>query len=204
LARDSSKTKQTYSKYKKEELLKLERFAEISAAKLVDAIQAKKNPPLPRFIYGLGIRHVGVQTAIDLATHFHELDKLAHSTIDELSEVEGIGVVVAEAIVEWFEEPSNQKLLEKFASYGVEPEKTKKTTGPLSGKSFVITGTLSEMSREAAAERIRELGGTFQSSVGKETDYLVVGDNVGASKLAKAQKLGTKQIDEQEMLKLIR
>ncbi|HVX58218.1 MAG TPA: NAD-dependent DNA ligase LigA [Candidatus Saccharimonadales bacterium] len=188
---------------KKEDVLKLERFAEISASKLVKAIADKKHPPLPRFIYGLGIRHVGVQTAIDLATHFHSLEKLSAATIDELSEVEGIGEVVAEAIVEWFEEPRNKRLLEKFAACGVKPEKAEQTSGPLAGKNFVVTGSLESMSRDEAAEKVRALGGTFQSSVGKETDYLVVGGNVGASKLAKAEKFGTTQIDEAAFLKLL-
>jgi DNA ligase (NAD+) len=187
----------------KDDLLKLDRFAEISATKLANAIQDKKHPPLARFIYGLGIRHVGTQTAIDLAAHFKTLNKLSHSTIDELSEVEGIGEVVAEALVEWFEEPRNKKLLEKFEKVGVEPQKAKEITGPLSGKNFVVTGSLDSMSREEAGERIRALGGTFQSSVGQETDYLVVGANVGASKLTKADKLGTKQINETEFLKML-
>jgi DNA ligase (NAD+) len=190
-------------KIKKEDLLKLDRFAEISASKLIKAIKDKKHPPLPRFIYGLGIRHVGTQTAIDLAAHFQTLNKLSNSTIDELSEVEGIGEVVAEAIVEWFEEPRNKKLLEKFNSFGVEPESAKQISGPLSDKNFVVTGSLESMSREEAGERIRALGGTFQSSVGKETDYLVVGANVGASKLTKAEKFGTKQIDETKFLRMI-
>jgi DNA ligase (NAD+) len=129
--------------------------------------------------------------------------KKGNSTIDELSEVEGIGEVVAEAIVEWFEEPRNKKLLEKFNSFGVEPESAKQISGPLSDKNFVVTGSLESMSREEAGERIRALGGTFQSSVGKETDYLVVGANVGASKLTKAEKFGTKQIDETEFLRMI-
>jgi DNA ligase (NAD+) len=190
-------------KVKKEDLLKLERFADISAGKLVKAIQDKKSPELPRFIYGLGIRQVGVQTAIDLATHFKILRQLSISTIDELSEIEGIGEVVAEAIVEWFEEPANKKLLEKFEKYGVRPQVTHEVKGPLSNKNFVVTGGLDSMSREEAAERIRAKGGTFQSSVGKETDYLVVGANVGESKLKKARGLGTKQIDEKEFLKMI-
>jgi len=188
---------------KKEDLLKLERFADISAAKLVKAIQGRKQPPLPRFLYGLGIRHVGVQTAIDLANHFKTLNKLSNSTIDELSEVEGIGEVVAEAIVEWFSQPDNQKLMKKFKKLDVEPEEVKRTKGPLSGVSIVVTGNLESMSRDEAAERIRALGGAFQSSVGQETDYLVVGANVGESKLAKARKLGTKQIDEEKLLKLL-
>ena len=188
---------------KKEDVLKLDRFAEISAGKLVKAIADKKHPSLPRFIYGLGIRHAGVQTAIDLASRFHGLDNLSKATIDELSEVEGVGEVVAEAIVEWFEQPSNQELLQKFEKYGVQPEKAEAVHGPLSDKNFVVTGSLDSMSREEAAERIRALGGTFQSSVGNDTDYLVVGANVGESKLKKARDLGTKQIDEQEFLKLL-
>jgi DNA ligase (NAD+) len=188
---------------KKDDLLKLDRFAEISAGKLVKAIQDKKHPPLARFIYGLGIRHVGTQTAIDLAAHFKTLNKLSNSTIDELSDIEGVGEVVAEAIVEWFEEPRNKKLLEKFEKFGVHPESAREIKGPLSGKNFVVTGSLDSMSREEAGERIRALGGTFQSSVGKETDYLVVGANIGASKLTKAAKLGTNQIDEDQFLKLL-
>jgi DNA ligase (NAD+) len=187
----------------KKQLLGLERFADISAGKLIATIQAKKNPPLNRFIYGLGIRHVGIQTAIDLANHFRSLDSLQAATIDELSEVEGVGVVVAESIVEWFAEPVNQRLLHRFVTNGVRPEAVEQIGGPLTGKKFVITGTLETMSREAAAERIRTLGGTFQSSVGKDTDYLVVGANVGASKLAKAAKLGTTQITETDLLELL-
>lgn len=190
-------------KVKKDELLKLERFADISAEKLIKAIQDKKQPPLPRFLYGLGIRHVGVQTAIDLATHFKSLEKLRESTIDELAEVEGVGGIVAEAIIEWFEEPRNKKLLEKFHRLGVEPEKAREIKGPLSGKNFVVTGSLDSMSREEAAERIRAKGGTFQTSVGQETDYLVVGANVGENKLKDARKLGTKQISEKELLSIL-
>lgn len=190
-------------KIKKEDVLKLDRFAEISAAKLASAIAAKKHPSLPRFLYGLGIRHVGVQTAIDLAAKFHSLQKLSQATIDELSDVEGVGEVVAASIVEWFAEPRNKHLLDKFKKYGVEPERAKALAGPLASQNFVVTGTLEAMSRDEAAEKIRSLGGTFQSSIGKDTDYLVVGANVGASKLLKAEKLGTKQINEDEFLKLL-
>lgn len=187
----------------KEQVLTLDRFAEVSASKLVDAIQAAKNPELARFIYGLGIRHVGQQTAIDLAERFGSIDKLAHATIDEVMQVSGVGRVVAESIVAWFTDLDNQKLLEKFKALGVRPHFESHARGPLHGKSFVITGTLEHMGRDIAAEKIRALGGTFQSSVGKDTDYLVVGQNVGASKLAKAEKLGTKQLDEAELLKLL-
>lgn len=185
------------------DVIQLDRFAEVSANKLVDAIQTKKVPPFARFLYGLGIRHIGVQTAVDLANHFRTIEALADATIEELSDVEGIGEIVAESLVEWFAEPRNRRLLEKFKSHGVWPEPVKHIGGPLSGKSFVVTGTLTSMGREQAAERIRALGGTFQNSVGKDTDYLVAGANVGASKLAKAAKLGTKQLTEQEFLKLL-
>ncbi|MBA3757526.1 NAD-dependent DNA ligase LigA [Candidatus Saccharibacteria bacterium] len=187
----------------KDDVLKLERFAEISAGKLVNAIKAKKQPDLARFIYGLGIRHVGVQTAIDLAATFKSLNKLSNSTIDELSRVEGIGEVVAESVVEWFSRPSNQKLLAKFEKNGVKPQKSHEVSGPLLGLSFVITGNIDSMSREQAADKIRELGGTFQSSVGKGTSYLVVGENVGSNKLDKARKLGTKLIDEKELMRML-
>ena len=188
----------------KEQLLQLDRFAELSASNLVQAIAATKTPELPRFIYGLGIRHVGQQTAIDLAEHFGSLDKLAAATLDELLQVEGIGDTVAESLLAWFADPDNEKLLQEFARVGVKPHFQSRARGPLHGKSFVITGTLEQLSRDEAADKIRALGGTFQSSVGKDTSYLVVGKNVGASKLAKADKLGTKQISEQELLDLIR
>ncbi len=186
-----------------EQVLALNRFADISAQKLVGAIQEKKSPELPRFIYGLGIRHVGSQTAIDLAEHFGSLDKLSNASLDELLQVEGIGEVVAESITAWFADDDNQNLLKKFASFGVKPHYESKVRGPLHGKSFVITGGLEHGSRDEFADKIRELGGTFQSSVGKDTSYLVVGKNVGASKLVKAERLGTKQIDEQALLKLL-
>ena len=188
---------------KKEDLLKLERFADISAGKLVKAIQENKKPPLDRFIYALGIRHIGEQSAIDLANHFHAFEKLKSATIDELSDVEGVGEIVAESIVEWFSQPSHKKLLKKFQKYGVKPQAAHPPKGPLTGKSFVVTGSLDSMSREAAAERIRALGGKFQPSVTQETDFLVVGENVGEAKLAKAKKFGTKQISEKELLKML-
>lgn len=188
---------------KKDDVLKLERFADISAEKLVKAIHDKKHPPLHRFIYALGIRHVGEQTAIDLAEKFKNLENLSQSTIGQLQEVEGVGEVVAEAIVAWFARTPSKNLLTKFKKNGVEPEAAHEIKGPLSGKNFVITGGLEAMSREGAAEKIRELGGTFQSSVGKETDYLVVGANVGESKLKKAREMGTKQISEDDLLKLL-
>ena len=186
----------------KDDLLQLERFADISARKLIDAIAAKKQPALERFLFGLGIRHVGAQTAIDLANHFESIEKLSQTTIDELREVDGVGEIVAESIVAWFADEDNVTLLEKFADLGVMPQFTKKS-GSLTGQSFVITGTLQSMGRDAAAEKIRNLGGTFQTAVAKDTTYLVAGGKVGASKLKKAEQYGTKIIDEQTLLELI-
>ena len=186
----------------KDDLLQLERFAEISAQKLIDAIAAKKQPALERFLFGLGIRHVGAQTAIDLAKCFESIEKLSQATINELREVDGVGEIVAESIVAWFADEDNVTLLEKFADLGVTPQFTKKS-GSLTGQSFVITGTLQSMGRDAAAERIRNLGGTFQTAVAKDTTYLVAGGKVGASKLKKAEQYGTKIIDEQTLLELI-
>ena len=185
------------------DLLKLDRFARISAEKLVNAIQAKKNPPLERFILGLGIRHVGSQTAIDLAKKFKSVESLATATIDELESIDGIGKVVAESIVAWFSDEDNATLLSKFSEYGVVPTFALKTGGPLKGKNFVVTGTLETMSRDEAADRIRALGGTFQTSVAKDTHYLVAGGKVGASKLQKAESYGTTVINEVEFTQLI-
>lgn len=186
----------------KDQLLGLERFAEVSAQKLIDAIAAKKQPPLEKFILGLGIRHVGAQTAVDLANAFHSIDRLAHATIEQLEAIDGVGKVVAESIIAWFSSDESIELLEKFHRVGVSPVYEKKS-GTLEGKSFVVTGTLSEMSRDEAAEAIRRHGGTFQTTVGKDTTYLVAGGKVGASKLKKAADYGVQVIDEQALLRLL-
>lgn len=188
----------------KEQVLGVERFAEISAQKLVDAIADKKQPELPRFVYGLGIRHVGTQTAIDIAERFGSLEALVEATLEDLLAVDGVGTVVAESIVAWFADEDNVRLLGKFADLGVVPVYQKRAEGPLHGSSFVVTGTLSSMGRDIAAEKVRALGGTFQSAVAKDTTYLVAGGKVGASKLKKAESYGTKVISEEEFLKLIR
>lgn len=190
-------------KLEKSQLLELERFADISAQKLIDAIAEKKQPPAERFLYGLGIRHVGVQTAIDLVGKFGSLDELSKATIEELRSVEGVGEVVAESILAWFSDEDNLALLDKFKSLGVEPNIVTKS-GKLKGKSFVITGTLETMSRDEAADKIRSLGGTFQSAVAKDTDYLVAGAKVGASKLKKATQYDVEVIKEPKLLDLLK
>lgn len=188
---------------KKEDVIEMERFADISAQKLIDGIQATKQPELPRFIYGLGIRHVGQQTAIDLAEAFGSLEKFEEAGLDELNAVEGIGTIVAESILGWFADPDNQKLLAKFKKLGVKPAYQSRAQGPLYGQNFVITGSLEKMSRDEAAEKIRGLGGTFQTSVANDTTYLVVGKNVGENKLQKANELGTKQINEFDLMRIL-
>lgn len=187
----------------KVQLLALDRFAEISAKKLIMAIADKTKPSLDRFVYGLGIRHVGTQTAIDLVDHFKSLDSLAQATLDQLMAVDGVGMVVAESVVAWFADEDNKALLDKFAASNVEPQYEKKSND-LAGMSFVVTGTLEIMSRDEAADKIRTLGGTFQSSVGKDTTYLVAGGRVGASKLKKAKNYGTQIINETDLIKLLK
>lgn len=186
----------------KDQLLSLERFAEVSAQKLIDAIKQKQRPPLERFVYGLGIRHVGVQTATDIVAHFGSLEALSEATLEDLQGVEGVGEVVAESVVTWFADGDNSLLLEKFKRLGVEPFYEQKA-GQLSGKNFAITGSLASMSRGEAADKIRSLGGTFQSAVAKDTTYLVTGGKVGASKLKKAQAYSTEVIDESILLKML-
>jgi len=181
----------------------LDRFAEISAHKLIDNIQASKNPPLARFITAIGIRHIGTQTAIDLAAHFKTLDTLRDATESELLEMPGIGKIVAESILAFFADEDNLALLDRLRELGVEPVYQDTSGGKLNGLSFVVTGTLDSMGRDAAAEKIRALGGEFHSSVVKTTTYLVAGHNTGKSKLEKAAKYGTEVIDEDKFLEIL-
>lgn len=180
---------------------KLDRFAELSAAKLVGEIQRKKAPPLDRFIYGLGIRHVGAKTANDIAKHFTGLEDFSDSTIGQLEAIPGIGQIVAESIQGWLSDESNIRLLDKFAQLGVHPVPVQ-AGGSLAGISFVITGALS-VSRDELANQIRLRGGNFQTGVGKSTDYLVAGQRVGSSKLAKAKQLGVKVISEAQLMEML-
>jgi DNA ligase (NAD+) len=187
----------------KDQIEQLDRFADLSSSNLVKAIAESKHPTLPRFIYGLGIRHVGTQTAIDLAEQFGSVENMRMASIDNLMRVEGIGDIVAESIVAWFADPDNTELLDKFYNLGVKPIFESTAKGPLHGKNFVITGTLNDLSRDEAADIIRSLGGKFQSSIGKDTDYLVIGDDPGKSKIYKAAKTGTKQMNETELKQLL-
>jgi DNA ligase (NAD+) len=191
-------------KLTKEDLLQIDRFADISAQKLIDGINAKRHVPLPRFIYGLGIRHVGEQTATDLAEAFGTIQNLAHATLGQLEAVEGIGKVVAESIAAYFASEDNQAFFEKFKTYDAEPLPFERVQGKLTGVTFVITGTLAMGSRDEVAAKLVALGAKEQNSVSKDTTYLIVGGNPGMSKLTKAQKLGTTMLDEAAIFKLFR
>ena len=187
------------------DLLSLERFGEKSAKNLLNAIEASKKTTLARFIYGLGIRHVGEVTAQLLADHFRSIEKLANATKEELEAIEGIGPEVASSIVSWFRDKKNREMLKRLLEAGIEftdlstpSEKEKK----LEGKTFLFTGALEHMTRSEASDKVRALGGRVASSLSKKVDYLVVGKNPG-SKYRKAQELGIKIIDEQEFLKMI-
>ena len=187
----------------REDLLELERFAEKSADNLLEAIAQARRPDLARFIFGLGIRHVGSKTARDLADKFASIEAIRQLDFDQLRNVAGIGEVVAESVVNWFKAPQNQHLLEKLALAGVEPVHHAKTDGQLSGQKFVITGTLNSMSRDQAAAKIEALGGEFQKTITKDTTYLVTGGRVGSAKLAKARQFNTQVLTETDFLAMI-
>jgi DNA ligase (NAD+) len=192
----------------KEQLLGLERMADKSASSVLKSIEASKNRPLARLIFALGILHIGDRYAELLAEQFHGLDQLAKVGQEELSTIPSIGPKIAEGIVTFFRQEGNQQIIEKLRKAGVKLEKPE-TVGaelvsshPLAGLEFVLTGKLDSFSRSEAEARIKALGGKAGSDVTKRTSYVVVGADPG-SKLAKAQKLGTKTLTEAEFLKLL-
>lgn len=186
-----------------EDLLNLDRFAELSSKNVIESIDSRREVPLARFIYALGIQHVGEETGRVLAQHFHTLDKLAKASEEELIAAEDVGPTVAASIAEWFSRPYHKKVLEKFKKAGVKILEDKGAAkGKLSGQTFVITGTLDSMSREEAGAKIRALGGKVSSSVSRDTSAVIAGSDPG-SKYDKAQKLGVKILDEKEFLGLI-
>ncbi len=182
----------------------LERFAEVSANKLISAIENSKTAPLAKFITALGIRHVGVQTAISLADHFKSLALLIDATADDLLSIPDIGQVVAESILAYFADEDNLKQLQEMRELGVNPFYDDQAIKPLAGQSYVVTGTLSKMGRDEAEARLRELGATVTGSVTKHTTALIAGEKPGASKTVKAEKLGIPVIHEAEFLELLR
>jgi DNA ligase (NAD+) len=186
------------------DLSDLDRMGKKSAENIIQSINGSKKTSLPRFLYGLGIRNVGEQTARDLANHFNSLDALIEATEGDLLEIPDVGPIVAKNITEYFADTFNRDVVRKLIEAGVHWEQALKSKiGALNGLKFVITGTLSNFSREEAKERIERLGGKVVASVSKATDYVVVGENAG-SKLEKAEGLGLAILFELEFMELLK
>lgn len=187
-----------------QDFMQLELVKEKSAFNMYNSIQASKNRTLKRFLTALSIRHVGKETAEILAEHFKSLDAIKLAKVEELSRIEGIGEKIANSIFEFFNNEYNINQLEKLNHLEVKPTYSAVVTSNLlNSKTFVLTGTLTNMTRDEAGEKIKSLGGKTSSSVNKKTDYVVVGENAG-SKLTKAQSLGIKILNETEFLDLIK
>ncbi|OIQ75343.1 DNA ligase [mine drainage metagenome] len=187
-----------------EQLLELERMGEKSAANLLAAIDASRRTTLARFVYALGIRHVGEATAKELARHFGSLDALLAADAAQLEQVSDVGPVVAQSIALFFAQPHNREVLQQLRAAGVHfPETTvERVAQTLAGRIFVLTGTLPTLSRDDARARIEAAGGRITGSVSKKTDYVVVGADAG-SKLERARELGVAELDEAQLLALL-
>ena len=194
----------------KARLLELDRMGDKLATRILDNIEASKRRPLPRLLFAMGITHVGSEVADLLAQNYLGITELSSATEEDLTEIEGIGPKIAESIIAWFQDPANQRVMEKLRSYGVvlQQESLPKAvvapsdTTPLAGLTFVVTGTLSALSRTEAEGRLKGLGGKVTSSVTKKTSYVVVGESPG-SKAANAEKLGIPILDEDAFLHLL-
>lgn len=188
-----------------EQVLNLERMGPKSAQNLIEAIAASKQAGLARLLFGLGIRFVGAKAAATLARHFGDIELVAKASADELTALDEIGPRIAESVVEYFARPEAEHLITKLSAAGVKlTEEKRRTTAnlPLTGKTFVLTGTLPTLTRNDAAELIESQGGKVTSSVSKKTDYVVAGEEAG-SKLDKAQKLGITVLNEAELMALL-
>jgi DNA ligase (NAD+) len=196
---------------RKEQLLALDRMAEKSAQNLLDAIERSKETTVARLLYALGVRHVGSTIAEILAAHFGDIRAIADAPFEAVRDVPGIGPVIAESVVTFCQEPANRALLERLLAAGVRPAPPAETGtapridaggGPLAGTRFVFTGTLRRLTRAEAEARVRALGGTVAEIVSAKTGYLVVGEQPGA-KAARAARLNTPVLDEEQFLSLI-
>ena len=188
---------------KKGDLLALPRFAEKSVDNLLQSIEKAKNVTLPRLIISLSVPQVGEETAHLLSKEFESIEKLKEAKMERLEEIEGVGPIVAESIVGWFKDKENVKILSKLLKHvEISSESKKAQVRKLEGKTFVLTGTLENMSRDEAKEKIRALGGSVSSSVSKETDYVVAGASPG-SKYDNALQLGVKILSESEFSNLL-
>jgi DNA ligase (NAD+) len=190
-------------KLTKDDLLSLERMGDKSAQNILDEIEASKKLLLERVIFGLGIRFVGERTAQFLAEHFGSMDALMNASQEELEQVNEVGPRIAESISEFFHEPRNRELVKRLRESGLTFSGKKRERGTkLTGKTFVLTGTLTKYSRDQAKKLIEDAGGRVSGSVSKKTDYVVAGSDAG-SKLDKAKELGVTVIEENEMEKLV-
>ncbi len=186
------------------DILGLPLFAELKSKNIIESIDKSKKVTLYRFLYALGILHVGEETAYLLAEHFKSFDKVKNATYEDLIFIDGIGDVVAESVQNYFKDIENQEMLERLLIHiKIEKIENKKGSNLLKGKTFVLTGTLPNLSRDDAKKMIKESGGSVTSSVSKNTDYILLGDNPG-SKYDEAQKLGVQMINEEEFLGLIK
>ncbi|MBN2347511.1 MAG: NAD-dependent DNA ligase LigA [Bacteroidales bacterium] len=191
---------------KKDDLLKLERFAEKSANNLIKSIEESKKVPFHRVLFAIGIRYVGETTAKALASHFKSLDALKNATFEELTQVEEIGSAIAESIISFFKNDNNIKVIEELKKTGLQTTVTKNevTSNKLSGNSFVVSGTFTFHSREEIKSLIEENGGKNLSSVSSSTNFIIAGENMGPAKLEKAKKLNIPIISENEFLEMIK
>jgi DNA ligase (NAD+) len=190
----------------KEQLMELEGYAEISATNAIESIQASKQVPFNRVLFGLNIPDVGWVTAVNLARHFERVDRLLEATQEDIQEVDGIGPDRAESIAEWFADEANRALVEDLRSLGLRFEvgdELKPVEGPLTGQTYVITGTLERFSRDEAAAALEAKGAKVSNSVSGKTSGLVVGEEPGNSKLTKARKLEVPVLSEAELLELL-
>jgi DNA ligase (NAD+) len=191
----------------KEQLMELEGYGEISATNAIESIEASRAIPFNRVLFGLNIPEVGWVTAINLARHFENVDRLMGASQEEIQEAEGIGPDRAESIAEWFADEANRKLVEELRALGLRFEigdELKPVEGPLTGQTYVITGTLEAFSRDQAAAELETRGAKVVNSVSGKTTGLIVGEEPGNSKLTKARKLEVPLLDEQALLKLLR
>ena len=190
---------------KEGDIAELERFGDTSAKKLIAEIEVRKNIPLAKFIMGLGIRHVGEETAINLANALGSLEAFIGADFEKLMQVPDIGEVVAKSIIEFLHEPHHRKEISEYLELGVKVQNPpkQKLDGRFANKTFVLTGTMETMTRDEAKDVIRMRGGTVAGTVSKKTDYVVAGEEAG-SKLDKARELEVKIIDEEEFRKMLK
>jgi DNA ligase (NAD+) len=189
-----------------DQLVELDRIGETSATNLVDAIQESREQPLPRFLTALGVRHLGPAASLALNNEFLTLDTIMSKSVEELAAVDGVGDVIANTIVTWFEQESNSAFIERFRAAGVNfgdsdaakeaADEREAISQTLEGLAVVVTGTLANFNREQAADAVTSRGGKSPGSVSKKTFAVVVGDSPGASKLTKAESLGVPIVDE--------